>query len=278
MSLCLAGICKSGSAIALVFDERLSTNESLADVLTKGARIAPLWALLFAGDNIRSVHSVYDRLRRRLVHQKALSVATVQDEILKAQSQVFLEEIAPRLLPVGVTLQEFKRNPSSVPNHEQIAADMAFARRGYDFLLAGFDDRGLAHVVELPADAEAVHCRWGYGELGSGYKMAAHYLKFCKYSRDLSAREAAFHLCAAKFFSESGSVGPTTQIRLLAKDGTRTTMRSAPVRQLWQREGRPRVPEKLLSKMPKFEIATSSGMRVVRLVRKRRSQSSTGDR
>ena len=203
MSLCLAGICKSGSAIALVFDERLSTSESVADVVTKGARIAPLWALLFAGDNIRSVHSVYDRLKRRLVHQKALSVATVQDEILKAQNQVFLEEIAPRFLPVDVTFQEFKRNPSSVPNHEQIAADMAFAQRGYDFLLAGFDDRGLAHVVELPADGEAVHCRWGYGELGSGYKMAAHYLKFCKVlARSVCARSRIPLVRGEVFFRE----------------------------------------------------------------------------
>jgi hypothetical protein len=270
MTLCLAGVCKAGDAIAFVFDERLTTNTTTADVLNKGARVAPGWALLFAGSHINQVGSVYDRLKRETLSKPAASLAEMQMALVDVQTRVFLEEVVPNVLPLGVTYQEFKRDPTKIANHQSIQRKLNEARDGCDFLLAGFDDRGLGHVVLLPAQQGPLNCdRIGYGAIGSGCEVAEHYLAVCKYATDLEDFEAVYHLCAAKFFAESGAIGPGTRIALLKKDGTRLMMDWEPVRKLWDHEGRPKVPSSLRARMPAWDTSTPTSFGKVPKAKKR---------
>jgi hypothetical protein len=214
---------------------------------------------MFAGNDIRLSGAVYDRLKRALLNQSDVSLQAAQDALRKAESEVFLYEVIPGLIPPGWTYQEFKQNGPTLPNFQEIQRNISQAREGCDYLLCGFDERGLPHIVQLPAQQTLVNCdRWGYGALGSGASIAEHHLSVCGYSRALSARAAVYHLCAAKFFAESGFVGPTTRIAVLMKDQRLLTMDDEPVRALWSREGRPCIPKNLESKLPQFSVGPST--------------------
>jgi hypothetical protein len=287
MTLCLAAACKSNHAIAYVFDEQVTTVDSAADVLSKGARVdGHSWALLLAGHDVSLAGVLYDRLKRELMTpdgkpKRRFSLEDMRQELLKAQSAVLLKDAIPGILPPQWSYGDFKaEGRAKLPNYDVLYQQIENARSGCDFMLAGFDDRDLPHIEVVPGRGSPRNFdRIGFCAMGSGEEVATHYIKVCGYARTWSARQAVYHLCAAKFFAESGYVGSGTRIVVMKDDRTLLTMATEPIRALWNAEGSPRVPDDVERKMPPFTrgASTPTSFGPIRAARKRVHRRSTSD-
>lgn len=257
MSLCLAAICDSGQAIACVFDEQWTTVHSAAGGLSKGARINEHWLLFYAGDDVRQVGSVYDRVKRQLLKADGVTLKQAQEAVRDACDEVVNEDLAHGpLRPIGVTVHEFFRNSHQLvaddARREALFDQIAAARLGSEFLLVGFDDRGLPHVVALTDDGQSHNFdRRGFLAVGSGEAVSSHYLAALGYSRHLPVQSMVYAISAAKFIAESATVGKKTHVAVLRRDGGPLLLtKTARVRALWERHGRPRLPIGIEDLMP----------------------------
>ena len=254
MTLCLAAVCDSGNSITCVFDKQLTTDESMADVMSKAVRVNASWLLMFAGNDVSQAGLIIDRLKKTLLPKSNVSLTTAQHDVQLAYSEVCVECIEVSVLPPGWTYEAFRAEGLRKMGEERfhdLSLQASSLRLGLDFLLAGFDERGLAHVVCMVERQPPKNCdRHGYGSLGSGALVAEHLLAFTKYATKLSEQSAVYHLCAAKFFAESAYVGLKTHIAVFRKTGELLKSDGAVIRALWAREGMPRIPDDLNAKMP----------------------------
>jgi hypothetical protein len=162
MTLCLSAICERGNAIACVFDDQWTSTYTAAEGLSKAARINERWLLLYAGDDIRRIGAIYDRVKRELLAASAVTLTQAQETVRKACDDVVNEELAHGpLRPLGVTVAEFlQQSHYLVPNEQwrnRIWDQINAARVGSDFLLVGFDERGQPHLAVLADDGQNHH-------------------------------------------------------------------------------------------------------------------------
>jgi hypothetical protein len=262
MTLCTVGACEAGEAIAYVFDEQLTADQLSADILSKAARVNRFWLVFFSGEDVSTVGSVFDRLKKAVINEEKVSRQAIHDALLKASSETFLLEIAPNILPFGWTHQQFKSHGRDLLGpllHDEVQRQLHAARlNGPEYLITGFDERGLAHIIDQPPDGWAIDARWGWQAIGCGRSDATQFLTTIRYTRDMTVNEAIYSLCAAKFVSESAYVGRGTRIGVLRKDGSLWSMPSEPMRALWESELRaPKIPSGLDSRMPPLQSGPS---------------------
>lgn len=252
MTLCLAAVCDSGNSIACVFDQQLTTYTAAADVLSKAARVNERWLLLYAGDDISQVGTVYDRVKRRLLDRRErVTLPEAQGTVSEICNEVMRENLERGPLGLfGYSVPDFaKRSTELVADEHQREAlieAIANARLGADFLLAGFDERDQPHVVTFHDDpddfAPRNHDRHGFGHVGSGGLVAQHYLMSLGFSRHLPSLSTGYALCASKFMAESAVVGKTTKLSVLKRDGSLWSFKTSAAREIWEEKGRPKIP------------------------------------
>jgi len=256
MTLCLAAVCDSGESLACVFDQQLTLTTTAADVLSKAARVNERWLLLYAGDDIAQVGTVYDRVKRRLLNRRAVTLPEAQNAVASACDEVIRENLEHGpLAPLNVTVPNFLKRSHQLVDDEDyrglLMHQVQVATLGSDFLLVGFDERDQPHIVTLEDGRKPTnHDRHGYGWVGSGAIVAQHHVVSLGYTKHLPKLAAGYVLCAAKFTAESAYISKTTHLSVLRKDGSVWTLDTDAARRVWEDKCRPRVPVGIESLLP----------------------------
>lgn len=264
MTLCLSGVCERGDAILSVFDRQLTLSGpggvlAQSETAIKGARVNARWAVFFAGDDIRLVGFIIDRIKNRVLARSRVTLSTMQKTVVEARNAVHRECIETEILGrFGITLPNFlalnNRPVQDRALYDGLLHAVLDSKAGCDFLIAGFGARPrMAHIVSiLDGTYGANHDREGVGAVGSGETVAHQTLSRLGYSKGLSAKEAAYVLCAAKFSAEDQYVGRGTYVSLFRRNGSVWVLDAEKVRGLWN----PTTCAIPAAKMPAFRMVT----------------------
>lgn len=270
MTLCVSGVSESGDAIVSVFDRQLTLSDVASGVIlaksetaVKGVRVHDRWALFFAGDDIRHVGGIIDRLKNQLLDKPSVTLAQAQSTIVKTRNRVLRECVESEVLgPTGLTQSAFLRDGTRLIGDKafylELLRQVVNAKAGCDFLLAGFGKRRrMAHLVSiLDGQYGTNHDREGYGAVGCGEHVAHQVINALGFSRELSLVQTAYILCAAKFAAEDDCIGRGTNVSVFRRDGSMWTFDADAVRAIWDRSTRVDLPVDLDREMPEPQLVT----------------------
>jgi hypothetical protein len=254
MTVCINAIAGTDEAIISVTDQMLGAGDMTADLprMLKGKRIADTWTASFAGNDITVVHPILGKTEALLSNKNGLTdVAQAFVEAYSEERARVAEETILR--PLGLTMETFRAALlGAEPNVEVAELRQRIQALNFKptFIVSGFSDDGSAHIftVEAPGTA-AYFTNLGFWAIGSGAEAALSNLFYRKYDRYLSLPEALYLVAEAKFMAESSAgVGRHSFFHILKKDHTSVILMDddiAPLREIWEREGRAPMPEHL---------------------------------
>jgi hypothetical protein len=264
VTLCIAAIAENGKDLVLVNDTKVSFGSYLADkAFNKNIPFIGEYALLIAGDDVAHAGAV---IHRATVAARKLRESDEIAEVLFRECQVERDRIVEaRILKKHLfdtkTFQQKGKHLCTDAVFYDIHSRMEHIPFSLDFILAGFDLKGNAHIRFTncdtpPQDYDAI----GFWAIGSGATSAigsyCHAVEYLHTSRNAPIAEVAYHTLAAKFMAESASdVGKDTFFVALrsVQDSTttaQTQMRFLSfwggmeyVRKRWEKDGAPRMPK-----------------------------------
>jgi len=196
-------------------------------------KLRELWKdcwVLFAGDDIRPVFDVIDRVKQNLSGRclgtdRTADIATIMWAVQAAlETKRMADAVAVHLTPIGWTLAEFNRTGYQIlPNAAQIQENVQRYTLPIHLLVAGFHQQD-AYLFDVSGDeyGKGLPHRWdipGFQAIGSGATVANFMMFYRGLSPSKGAREATYYALEAKYYGEQASgVGADTDI-FLAKPG-----------------------------------------------------------
>lgn len=258
MTLCIAAIARDKGIIAAC-DMRFDLEYTSGDGMPKIRRLNQYWYAMFAGQDVsnapRSISNIADALEGKSNVGRRDVERLCRDEYHAALTQEIESAV---LSPYKLTVNEFTRTgirrfPPDV--FADIRMEMASVELGFEFLVFGFDERKprQPHIFRVHRRGLIQDCRSvGFWAIGSGDAAAVHHMMFHDYSTTLPLRTAAYYVCASKFFAERASLGQSTHVVCLMKDGRLIGIDVKAIRKLWQQSGRPRIPRNVWDRLPAF--------------------------
>ena len=257
MTLCIAAVAGSGQAIMLLSDTRFSLGYTSGETLNKLSKVHQRWGVSIAGDDIGQASPVIEAVKRWVWDVKLPTRLEIENAFVTATHDALVKKIEAEVLsPYNLTINEFVTTafrdlgPDAFADLRQ---QVAHAKLGCEFLVFGFDERERANLFHVK-DRGVVddHCRTGFWAIGSGDYAAISTLAFHDYNTHLDLPTAAYLICSAKFMAERADLGKTTMVGYMVPNGTVFRVDPEPVRILWDADGKPRLPEKLVDRMPEF--------------------------
>jgi len=264
MTICIGAICNwdgKEEAIVTVSDYMVSTGHYSADhIATKIDPVHPDWNAMFSADDLGRVVPVLDRVRSDLK-----DVPAGLDKVCNAFSRAVREELAlvaqeSVLAPFGLSLEEFRRTglrdfgPSEFSRLLQRIETLSLR---CEFLVCGFGERGEPHIFTLSEmGIISVLDHVGFWAIGSGQQSALSTFFFHSYNKLHGVAPAIYHACEAKFMAETATgVGELTFLAVHLPHRRSVTCLEPlvdSVRELWEAEGKPRVPKNALGMILKW--------------------------
>ncbi len=274
MTVCVAGFAANRSAIIAVSDRRLTYGDIAADVETveKAFQIHPHWVALFAGNDIGNIRPILDRVtlklaelvgsENRLVNR--VHVAREFRGAFRAHHRTIIEERV--LAPFDLSVRDFQQkafNELGPAAFEDLRHAVQATKVDCEFLVCGFagsepqmftiSDAGLSYYDLI-----------GYWSIGSGAWSALSSLAFRKFHLGLPFPEALYQILEAKFMADTSvpTVGKNTYTLVIRKDGRIGHIPESEVervRKIWEKEGQPRTPMGLDTRMPAVVFTVGSG-------------------
>lgn len=267
MSVCIAAMANWGESIVIATDRMISTGITTADaVALKILGVHPNWAVMYAG-SLEHVAPILRQVREELF-DRDVTYDDIERAILKAyQERLIAEETDTVLGRFGLKMEEFLATGIQrfgETNFAQLLTEIrqvSLGPEGLYFLVAGYDTNGGPHIFSInPPGKVENHDLTGFWAIGSGEYSALGSLFFQSYNKEFISERAVYHICEAKFMAErAAGVGPTSSILILNWDRSKETAREQvrvrellkvdDIRQIWNTEGKPRIPDKLFERM-----------------------------
>lgn len=252
MTICIASYWGKDELI-VALDTMLSTEFTTADMMAIKVRsIAPTWWTCFAANDISSVIPIYDRVRAKLKSG---------DNTLKVVSDIFAESYGEELLQksertvlsrFGLDMKEYLSGIPKLDSNVSISLyhEIRSVALDADFIVFGYDAGGDRHIftVSNPGNVQNNDIE-GFAAIGSGGMVAQ--MTILGYGSTLPGDElkSLYRVCAAKFMAESAiGVGRVTGLIYFRKDGSAGAVDDSdirPIRELWQKEGKPHTPSQI---------------------------------
>jgi 20S proteasome alpha/beta subunit len=213
--------------VVMASDQMLTLSGSTGDLpqFSKSMRVHPRWYAGYAGD-VDQVPQVLCRVTNLLGKYKAPRIERVTDIFLKVY-----RDHQKRILAQGA--KEFD----------------------LDFLVVGFDPNGSPRVLAItPPGVEHRYDLPGFWAIGSGAGVALDNLMLRKYRTHQSLDDSIYQIAESKFVAETLlGVGPKTAMAVMFSDASialLTAEKSDAIRQMWEDEGRPKMPANLGKRIP----------------------------
>jgi hypothetical protein len=256
MTLCIAAVAREKAIIA-VSDMRFDLGYTSGDGMPKMGRLNKYWAAMFAGNDASNAPRILANLAETLHGSSNVSRHQIEKLFRDEYRAALIERIESVVLsPYKLSVDEFTRTGVKRFTPEvfaDIRAEMASVELGYEFLVFGFDEQRLPHIFRVHRGGLVQDCRLcGFWAIGSGDVAAVHHMMFQEYKTTLPLRTAAYYVCAAKFFAERASLGLSTHVVCLMRDGRLIGIDVKAIRKLWQLSGRARVPRDVWDRLPAF--------------------------
>jgi hypothetical protein len=252
MTVCIAAIAESGKSIISVTDQMLGAGVMTADLpmMLKGKRIAQNWTASFAGNDVSVVPPIMRKVEERLDGDDASEVGRVFASVYQEERARVAEETI--LSPLGLDMKSFLDLLITENSPELADLQRRIQMLDFDpvFLVAGFDEKGFPHILTVESPGTVRHYdSVGFWSIGSGAEAALSSLFYRRYHVYQSWQKALYMIAEAKFMSESSAnVGKSSLFNVMNRDGTWALLLnpdSAPLRTIWEDEGRPPLPENL---------------------------------
>ena len=255
MTVCVAAVCETSKTIVTASDRLVTWGHTSSESALKLALLQhPFWLTMIAGEDITiGVESVVAAVRDTLsAFEKPPSVSEVQAVLLGAWRDARNQVGAAAVLsPYGLDV------PAFVKNGRQYFGESKFfelviqleksSRLSCDLLVCGFDEHNKPSLLVCD-DRNGCRnfTRGGYVAIGSGDAEALASMAFHEYDTLCDLNHAIYRVCAAKFMAEKAlGVGKETMVLCLRNDGRKKWIFKRaikPIRALWEKQGRPRIP------------------------------------
>jgi len=248
VTTCIAS--KSDDCIVAVADMMVTLDHVSGDTLAaKFMPIGRTWMAMFSGNDVSPAEPIAARVNKRVQQSDPVTA----EELALAFEEEYAAEVRRRaeaqvLSVLGLKMETFlndglKKLGSSL--FSQLLYEVRAVKLDVEFLVFGFDTE--AHVFTVSCPGTAFNCDVsGFWAIGSGAVSALGMLFNLQHSQVARPARALYNLSAAKFVSESApGVGKETLALVLHKNGNRLLFLSkhlSPIRNLWESEGRPRLP------------------------------------
>lgn len=265
MTTCIVAISQDHKFVS-ASDTRMSFSGmvSVDDVI----KVEPFhgeWTAMIGGDDVSQAVPIIERASR-VLRGKGQDFLTVMSGFKQAYREHYLETMADELLASQeMTVRQFKRNGRKLLNPE-IHADLSIRMReftlGCAFLVFGYDSKKLPHIFEVRNPGKStVHDKPGFWAIGRGTRSALTMLSFLGQAREAtSLAHTIYNVLAAKYASETASdVGPKTFFTVSQYGScafsTRGRRLEPTMRELWEKEGKPRIPSSVMQLVESSEMA-----------------------
>jgi hypothetical protein len=271
MTLCAAAVANGGHAIVTVSDVRMTLGFTAGEGKnTKGRQIADRWSVFFAGNDVTQAPLVMDRATDTLRDLKLIDQWAVQSAMQSAIQETVQQKIEASVLSsYGMDLRAFVDKglrKLGVAAFTEIRHRIEQVDLGSEFLVCGFADREDGDSIEHPVPhIQYFHGRGsvesydqiGFWAIGSGAHAALSSLFFHDYNFYWPLRRSIYQMCAAKFMAERSDLGRETNVLIFLPDKRILSIDADKVREIWEREGKPKIPDDLSSMPPPLRVVES---------------------
>jgi 20S proteasome alpha/beta subunit len=264
VTICIAATCNwdgKSEAIVTASDHMVSMGHFSADnVCAKIEPIHPQWEVMFAADDMTDAEPIINGVRLKI--SKILGPRMGLKQVMSAFSGVYKQYLKDEterqfLSPFGITVREFMSKRFGPERFPDILNKIKAAHIECEFLVCGFGAQGEPHIFTMSGIGKVnVYDRLGFWAIGSGQQSALSSLFFHRYNRNLGPLPAVYHVCEAKFMSETAvGVGKVPTFVSLHYQGNKRAYvlehSVDSIRGFWKKEGCPRVPRGVLEHIGK---------------------------
>jgi hypothetical protein len=264
VTVCIGVLCESRKAIVCITDNKASFQDFSAEKLVlKNYPFYEGWTALPSGNDAEYFPLILEQARSALTKIKpstSREIALAIDTAYQEQRQSLIETTVLR--KYGFTSKTFMREGKKLCSdtlYNNLCEKIAAVTLSAEFLLCGFDNKGVGHVLCAGGDKS---CRsydhFGVWAIGTGQHSALASLSFqasrSEYSVHSRLEEAVYAALTAKFMAESASdVGKSTFAVVMR---ARKSMLFVPdiaidiLRKAWELEGAPRRSLRALAAIP----------------------------
>ncbi len=234
VTVCIACICGAGKAIVAVCDSKLSTGYTSSDRATlKAVRVSKNWAFMYAATDVSPLVPIRQSLRQELK-----TCPNVLSDVTSLFQRIYHEQVLGKA-----------KDLSQIPQETSL---------GVILMGFGYDDELKPHIftTEDPQGKTDYHDIVGFQTIGAGAQTASSILYFYGQNPKTPVALTIYHASAAKFMAESASdVGKHTSVIVFMPSGEAVLFNDAhleSLREMWEHEGKPRVPANALEEISKL--------------------------
>jgi 20S proteasome alpha/beta subunit len=261
VTVCIAARCRTGDkkhkyCLVTMSDTKLSTGSYSGELATlKLRRISQHWHCLIAGTfahHVPLIERVSNEIGNDVVRyeivQKAFTGAFI------AENKRLVEETI--LSPFGLTLDKFLKSRKDIGDslYERTWADITRAKVDCQMIVCGFDPHPRLFVIENPTSERLGFVTNsdfpGFAAIGSGAYLADSTLYALQQNPARYIADTLYILAAAKFTAEAASdVGKESHLTIFTPEGEpkaeidNSIQLVADLRGVWEKHGKPHVPE-----------------------------------
>lgn len=206
MSVCIAGISLQDRTIVSVSDRMIST--ALGEVTAENAAVKQgfvhkNWFVMFSGNDVGCVGPIIRATSRALDNAIEYSPDDIRAALITAYNdERKARAVSEHLAIYGLDMPTFFAEGFSKfgqPRFEELCKRIDRVLLDVDFLVAGFDGGGSAHIFTVDAGNPADYDLTGYWAIGSGKRLALAALGARNQGFLRSTSETVYNLCAARF-------------------------------------------------------------------------------
>jgi len=220
MSVCICLLCRDvnnhdvGEHIVFVEDRKVTFTGFSADgAVSKHDILVQNWWVQYAGNDVDTAPLVIEAVRSKITGNEAPRL--IGEALQEAWTQYRDKEIETRILRKhGYTFESFRdegREKCGESVYDQLHDRIDAFKFSLEFMLAGFDSQGIAHLMAISRDgALSVYSELGFWAIGSGAHAALSSLSFHVEHNNLCSccscvHNAVYFGCEAKFMAETSN-------------------------------------------------------------------------
>jgi len=276
MSVCICVLCRDvanydrrGQQIIFVEDRKVTFTDFSADnAVTKNSSLIKNWWVQYAGNDVDKAQLVIEAAREKTTGGRTQSPQLIAKALQESWSEFRDREIETKILRKhGFSFKSFReqgRDKCTESVYDELHDRIDKFKWSLEFLLAGFDKDGDAHLLGIATDGTvSSYSELGFWAIGSGSHAALSSLSFhvehnnlCSYCS--CAHNAVYFGCEAKFMAETSvEVGKESTLVAIHKKNEREPQFffNPEVEQLkksWLKYGAPKPCERVMKQIYDF--------------------------
>lgn len=251
----IATICDSSKAIVAVCDRKISSLAWSAELTTKLTPIHKTWWLMWSADDVTTIPPLIRNIKKQLWGKQPISPEDIADALSKAyQDEIRRRAEREHLGRFGFTMESFVesgRDKLTPESFDALIGKISQIELKCELMAFGFDSEERPHILTLHDPGSISFCEaTSFGTIGSGQYRAESMLFFHEISWITKLPIALYHVCEAKFMSESAQgVGKDTLGVILQSHGGTIFLGGGDemekIRKIWKKHGQPTLPKSI---------------------------------